>query len=517
MPEFSRRLSLFSLVGLGMGSTVGTGILFSTAGMAAAAGPSVVLAWAFGAVLFGFISIMFVELGLQYPEAGGPARYGFYSHGQGVSLIQGLCDLTWYVLIPPIEALAALEGINYYYPHFVDANGNPTVLGAGLAAVLLLIFLPFNYFGVEGLRRYNNVFASVKIVLYVAAAIGFVVFARTANFTDYGGFFPLGGSGLLQAIPLGMFAFGGIRIICDYSEEIRKTGHLRSAIILTLVGQALLYILFSIAFVLSLNWQAVSLRPGAWPDIETISGNPFLVIAGHSGMTWLVPLTVLMAIVGPFVSGYIYQGGASRVVVAMSRSGLLSRRLGELNERFRVPSRALIAVTVLGAILAFLTAPEPKIYGLINDAVSAGYLGYSANPVCLLAQRAEGRPAVTLIGRSRVLCVLAFAASSLIVYWSGWPSVPYAAIIIAVLGITLAIVYKARNLRNCLWYVGHGLFLTLMAYVGGVGGATLVPESLGTIIVVVVSTAVILPWGVASRAPQPKHIPAQSTALAGEA
>lgn len=128
--------------------------------------------------------------------------------------------------------------------------GTPTLLGGLVGVILLILFIPFNYFGVKAFGRSTTSFGAVKLVLYVALALGVMgVFFSAKNFVSYGGLAPFGLAGMFTAIPLAMFAFGGIRVIPDYAEEARDRRRLSSAIILTVIGQTLIYVLFAIAFV----------------------------------------------------------------------------------------------------------------------------------------------------------------------------------------------------------------------------------------------------------------------------
>jgi amino acid transporter len=496
--ELKRHLTTYSLLIMGIAGAVGTGVLFSTAGMTAISGPAVIVAWLIGGIFYSFIGLTFVELSLLYPEAGGPSRYSLYTHGKFPNLINALSDLIWYLFIPPVEALASAEGLNFIYPHLVNAQGNPTTLGAIVAVILMILFFPFNYFGIKAFSRSTNVLGIAKLIIYVLVAIGFITFARFANFANFGGFVPFGLTGIFAAIPLAMFAFGGIRVIPDFAEEAHNPRSLRSSIIWTIIGQTIVYLLFSIAFIVSLNWSQLALHPGAWSNISKLPGNPFLVIAQHSSAALLIGLTTVIAIIGPFVTGYIYQGAGARVLFAMGRTGFVTARMKELNERYSIPAAALIVFTIVGIIVAYIAAPLPSIYSLITDAVVAGYIGFAINPVAMLALRREGRSGP--IQGGTVIAVLAFAAASLITYWSGWPSVPYAVILLAIGVIAISLIYRVREgLGNALWYICYILFLVLMTYIGDVGAKKLVNFDIGSLIVVVVSVAVFLPWGVASR------------------
>ena len=493
-----RGLSNGQLIVLGIAGAVGTGALFSTAGMAAMAGPGVVLSWAIGAIMYTFIGLTYVDLALLYPEAGGPSRYSLYTHGPTANMIGAFSDLIWYLFIPPIEALATVEGLNYFYPHLVAASGAPTVAGALLGVVAMLLFVPFNYYGVRAFGQSTSGLGIVKLVLYVLVAIGFVSFARFANFSSYGGFVPLGLGGVFGAIPLAMFAFGGIRVIPDYAEEANQSQDMRSSIIWAVVGQSIIYLLFAIAFVASINWAADGLKTGVWSSVSSLPGNPFLVIAQHGNVAWLVVLTVIIAILGPFVTGYIYQGAGTRVLFAMGRSGIVPTRMKTLSEQYKIPLAALVVFTVVGAVVAYIAEPLPSIYSLITDAVVAGYIGFAINPVSMLALRRQGDPG--RVKGSSLVGYIAFASASLIVYWSGWPSVPYAVVLLAIAALVFGLIYRVKGgFSNALWYIVYILFLTVMTYIGSVGSLTTLSFFVGSAVVIVVSLLVFLPWGVASR------------------
>ncbi|MGC8488895.1 MAG: hypothetical protein ACP5QO_11895 [Clostridia bacterium] len=69
-----------------------------------------------------------------------------------------------------------------------------------------------------------------------------------------------------------------------------------------------------------------------------------------------------------------------------------------------------------------------------------------------------------------------------------------------VLSLAFGLFYRVgEHFRNGNWYMVWILFIVAMTYVGSVGKADLIPFGWGSVIVAVVSAAVFLPWGVASR------------------
>ncbi|MGC9179723.1 MAG: amino acid permease [Vulcanisaeta sp.] len=81
-----KELSLLELTIIGLVGAVGTGILFSAPQMMVMSGPAVILEWILGGIFYFIISLTYMEMGTLYPEAGGPARYAYYTHGPVTSL-----------------------------------------------------------------------------------------------------------------------------------------------------------------------------------------------------------------------------------------------------------------------------------------------------------------------------------------------------------------------------------------------------------------------------------------------
>lgn len=275
MNSLKRDLDLKDLIIIGVAGAVGTGVLFSTAGMTALAGPGVVIAWIVGAIMYLFVGLTYVDLSALYPEAGGPSRYSLYSYGRITNLINAFADLIWYLFIPPVEALASVEGINYFYPHLINTAGSPTTLGALLGVILMVLFFPFNYFGIRAFAKSTDFLGVIKLLLYILVAIGFIAFARFSNFTAYGGIVPFGVGGIFAAIPLGMFAFGSIRVIPDYAEEVRSPKIIGRAIIWVVLGQTLIYVLLAVGFLTSINWVALNYMRDLGVPFPRLRGIPF--------------------------------------------------------------------------------------------------------------------------------------------------------------------------------------------------------------------------------------------------
>ncbi len=505
--ELKKELSFLDLIIIGVVGAVGTGILFSAAAMTGIAGPGSWLGWLLGGVFYLFIGLTFAELVTTYPEAGGPSRYVLYTHGWFTNTINSLADLIWYIFIPPIEAFAVVDGLSIFNPGLVTESLAPTLLGGVIAAVLMVFMVPFNYFGIKVFGKSTVAFGIVKLFFYIAVGIGLAALVyKGANLTSYGGFLPFGFSGVFLAIPFAMFAFGGIRVLPDYAEESKKFRKLPLAIIIVVIGQLLIYLFLDWIFVTGIDWGRLGISPGNWAGVGAIAGNPFITIAHSYNSTLILAFTIVIGIIGPFIVGYVYLGGGSRVLLAQGRTKIMPNLMKFIHQKYSVPYWALLALALIGGILAFVSAPIPSIYGLIEDAVVAGYLGFAVNPVALVVSRRQGATKYRIPGGT-IIAPIAFVAASLIIFWSGWTTVYYAVAILTVgvviFGLILPVVRNTtkrdlKHFRNSLWYIGYIAFMLSMTYIGSDGAQSILTFYEATAVVVVVSVLVFFPLGVFS-------------------
>lgn len=492
-------LSTLQIIFLSLFGGLGTGILFSPIGMIAVAGSASFIAWIFGGTGFMIIALVVAELTYTFPEAGGPARWPLYTHGEILNLVSSISNVTYYLLIPPLEALAVVEALNYYAHSFLTSSGIPTLLGAAFGTLLVLIFIPFNYFGVKRLGQTSLALGLVKLVLFIVVPVGLVlVYFNSGNFLNFGGFAPFGAAGIFVAMPLAMFAFSGVRFVPDFAEEIRDKRKILLALATVLLAQTVLFMLFTYSTIGGLNWSSLGIKAGDWGSLSSIPGNPYIFLAGAYHSNPLLFIAFIIGVLSPFVAGYIYLGGGVRILFATARSSFASKAFTELHQRYFIPSKALTAFGLIGAVLVFLSAPAPGIFHIIVDITAAEYFSFAVIPVTMEASRKLRLSKYRIPGGS-ILAPVAFIFVSLVVFWSGWPAVPYTALIIVGGSIILGLFYRVRGeLRNSIWYVVYYLWLVALSYIGSDGAINLLSFYSATALTAV-SSLVFYVWGVSSR------------------
>ena len=88
--RLKKELGFYELLVIGVAGALGNGALFGTVQMVSGAGPGAIFGFVFGAIIYGLITMTYVEMSKVYPEAGGPTRYTMYTHGRWTNLIIAL-------------------------------------------------------------------------------------------------------------------------------------------------------------------------------------------------------------------------------------------------------------------------------------------------------------------------------------------------------------------------------------------------------------------------------------------
>jgi amino acid transporter len=507
-PRLKKDLTFNQMLMIGLVGSFGNGALFGTVVMVAGAGPEAILAFVLGAIIYSSIGLSYMELSRVYPEAGGPTRYTIYTHGRWTNIINALSDIIWYIFIPPIEVIAIIAGLNYFDPIFLTVTGAPTYYGVGIGLVLMLALVPFNYYGVKQFGQASLYSGVVKLFFYLSMSLGliFIVFDYKDLYA-YHGVFPYGPTALFAIMPFAMYDFGAIRVIPDLAEETNMKEKIPRAIGLVIIFETLIYISVAFAVLMGTHWSLLGIIPGHFDQLTPAfhGDNPFFILGKQSGVMYVFIAAVITGVLAPFVTGYIYLGSGTRVLFSMGRSGYISKSLKSIDEKHSIPLVSLIVFAAVGTFLVFVTAPDPSIYTFIDDATAAGYIGLIATPIALIVSRRQGITKKTdMVRGMNIIAPLATGASGLIVFWTGWPSEPYAVILIAAGAVIFGIWSRVKiGAKNALWYIFFIAFVTFMVATSHDGLSSAVfPQFFGylegTLITFLVCTLIVYPLGVIS-------------------
>ncbi|MCL2898937.1 amino acid permease [Brenneria tiliae] len=198
---------------IALGGAVGTGLFLGIAQTIRMAGPSVILGYAIGGLIAFLIMRQLGEMVVEEPVAGSFSHFAYKYWGNFAGFASGWNYWVLYVLVAMAELSAVGIYVQYWWPDI------PTWVSA---AVFFLVINAINLANVKIYGEMEFWFAIIK----VAAIIGMILFggwlllsgtggpeATVTNLWAQGGFFPNGTSGLVMAMAVIMFSFGGLELV----------------------------------------------------------------------------------------------------------------------------------------------------------------------------------------------------------------------------------------------------------------------------------------------------------------
>lgn len=345
-----RKLGLFDLMGLGIGATLGAGVYVLTGVIARTeAGPGIVVSF----MISGFASILsglcYAEFGARVPRAGSAYVYSYVTVGELLAWTTG-----WQLLL---EYVIGASSVARSWSGYVDslANGaisagltrtigtwavpglaaDPDFLAAGMTMLLSMIVS----FGVRESTSVNNVLTSINVLVIIFVIIAGSFYADRGNIgPKYGGFAPMGVTGIFKGAATSFYAYVGFDVIATSAEEVINPAKvIPTAIISSLVICACAYMGVSAVVTLMVPWSQL--------DVKAPLAAAF---AGH-GAEWARYIIAVGAVAGLSTSLMTCIFPMPRIIYAIAEDGLLPPWIGKVHPRFNTP---VVATMLCGAFAA---------------------------------------------------------------------------------------------------------------------------------------------------------------------
>lgn len=419
--ELRRNAGVFSLLLISITSMIGSGWLFGAYHAAQIAGPLAVWSWVIGAFIIMLIALCFAELSALFPRSGALVHMSSATHGQTLGHMWGWMLWLSYVATPAIEATAVVTYANNYYPHFVKGAGDHTLTTLGLIAsgLLVSVFALLNLMAVRALLRFNNAITIWKVIVPIVTIFALIYAGRSTGDAWTAAPGTYSASGIFTALPLAgiVFSLLGFRTAIDLAGETSNPGRaLPVAVIGSVILVAIIYVLLQYAFITALD--PAELKNGWGKLTFTGSTGPFAGLAATLGLTWLAVILYADAVVSPAGTGLAFVTGGSRILYAVGDTRGGPTALARVNEN-GVPWLAVIVMWIAGILFLL---PFPAWQLLVGYISSITVLTYGLGPVALLVLRrslpqAERRFNLPF---AQIIAPVAFVASNLIIFWTGY-------------------------------------------------------------------------------------------------
>lgn len=343
-PELPRVLGLFSIVGIVVGTMIGSGIFINPAKVAKDVGtPELILAvWVVGGILSFFGALSVAELGSAFSQAGGIYIYLREAYGTFVAFLFGW---TLFVVIEAGTLATLAVGFSTkYLPYFVRLS---PLQAKVVAVALLLILAMVNYTGVKKGAGVMNFLTSIKFIALIGVCTVVFIFAKgsTGNFlSPASGAHPAGGvlGSFGVALVAALWAYKGWEICTFSAGEIRDPQ--KKLPLGLLVGSATVIFLYVLA-----NLAYLYVFPAAeMARSDRIAADAMQAAVGPVGAS-IIALIILTSITGT-CNGHLLS--APRAFYAMAKDGLFFKSVAKIHPRYLTPHGAIIVLAVWACVLS---------------------------------------------------------------------------------------------------------------------------------------------------------------------
>ncbi|WP_141741374.1 amino acid permease [Corynebacterium sp. HMSC05H05] len=337
---------------IALGSAIGTGLFYGSAGAIQAAGPSVLLVYLLGGAVVYFMLRALGEMSVRNPVRGSFAVYCRKYLGGWGGYITG-----WmFAFEMMIVCLADLTAITIYMKFWF-----PTTPAWVWITVTLLIISAANLAAVRIFGELEFLLTLIKVGAVVAMIVGgaaILVFnlgsqpetMGVSNLWSDGGFFANGISGMAASFILVLFAFGGTEIIGVAGTEAEDPDRSIPKAVNTVPARILIFYVLSILIILMIN---------PWRTIDG-EDSPFVQIFDTLGVSWAAALLNVVVLSASLSAINADLFGTGRVLAGLAKEKLAPRAMAKTYRD--VPVMTVVMLIIALIVGVYLNQRYPDIF-----------------------------------------------------------------------------------------------------------------------------------------------------------
>ena len=381
--ELQRGLTNRHIQLIALGGAIGTGLFLGIGPAAVLAGPSVILGYAIAGIIAFFIMRQLGEMVVNEPVSGSFSHFAYKYWGSFAGYASGWNYWILYVLVSMSELTAIGIYVQFWWPEIP------------LWVSSLFFFIVINALNLGSVRLFGEAefwFSIIKVVAIIAMIIfgSYLLISGTGgeqatidNLWNNGGFFPKGWlsgnteqgfSGLLAAMAMIMFSFGGLELIGITAAEAKNpektipkaTNQVIYRILIFYVGA--LVILFSLA-----PWATITDKSSPFVTVfQNLDSINFELFGSKVEFSRLIANALNIIVLTAALSVYnssVYSN--SRMLYGLAEQGNAPKFLKKLNKN-HVPIMAILVSAFFAAICILINKiiPENAFHVLMSLVVS---------------------------------------------------------------------------------------------------------------------------------------------------
>lgn len=454
---------------IALGGAIGTGLFLGIGPAAVLAGPSVILGYA----LAGFIAFLIMrqlgEMVVDEPVSGSFSHFAYKYWGSFAGFASGWNYWMLYILVSMAELTAIGIYINFWWPEIP------------LWVSSIFFFVMINAVNLATVKIFGEAefwFSIVKVTAIVAMILfGTYLLvsgsggerATVANLWNDDGFFPKGiftgdgtggYQGLLAAMAMIMFAFGGLELIGITAAEAENPERNIPKATNQVIYRILIFYIGALVILFSLSpWREIT--EGSSPFVtvfEALRGFEFTLIGRTFYFTSLIANALNIIVLTAALSVYnscVYSN--SRMLYGLAQQGNAPKFVGKLN-RQHVPVRAILVSSAFTAICIIINKlmPDQALEILMSLVVSALIINWVMISIThIFFRRSKDRDGLGTAFRAfwspttNYICLAFLIGVLLIMWWTGMRlPVELIPLWLLLLYVSYRLVMRNKNVKN---------------------------------------------------------------------
>lgn len=332
MTQLQKRITLFGLTMIAVGSSIGSGIFVTPGTIAKEIGHPylILLVWVLGGVMGLTGALTFSELGGLFTQAGGVYVYLKNAYGRLSGFLYG-----WVMLM--VINTGSLAGLCVAFADYLRflIPGISSSAKLFIAAGTMVSLTLFNILGVHYSQYISNVLTVIKLsAIALLVFVGLFIGNPEAIQHNFNTAFTIPGN-LLVVLFSGMigvfFSVGGWHHATYVAGEvINPAKNVARAMVLGMVIITSAYLLINIAYLRLLPLNEIA-------QTQTVASEALTKIIPWGGR--LLAVGIALSILGTIS---IYSMSAPRIYFAMAEDGIFFKSLSGIHTRWKTPVAAML-------------------------------------------------------------------------------------------------------------------------------------------------------------------------------
>jgi basic amino acid/polyamine antiporter, APA family len=350
-----RRLGLWSAVAVLVGSTIGSGIFRTPAGVAARVddAPLFLLAWVLGGIVVLCGALTYSELAAAFPRSGGVYAFLRESFGPLPAFLFAWAEL-WiirpgaYGAIGITASAYTLRTLGYDPAAIVIAMGSVDIRSEQLlGAIYIAIVGAVNYFGIHRGAILQNLSTAFKVgALVLLVVLGFAL-GRSAGMPEGGVFAQRAAVGLspfLLAMVAILWAYDGWADLAFVGGEVKDPQRTLPRALLIGTGTVVtLYLAANLVYLYLIPIQSIK-------QAELVAADVARLVIGPAGVV-VVSAAIAVSTFGTLNGSMMT---APRIFFAAAEDGLFPKAIARVDPRTHAPTAAVVLMTTMGIIFILI-------------------------------------------------------------------------------------------------------------------------------------------------------------------